>query len=137
MAQRNTNPKVVGYGGFQSYGVLPYPSNKMGKFAKQDEIYEKSISNQKNKTDSRESRRSITFLSKLQSPSGLNLWKRNSEYHQPRRFREYQTCQNGTGCQTNRKIQKPRERERFRDQEHHGISRRHVPKSPDRASLFC
>lgn len=43
MAQRNTNPKVVGYGGFQSYGVLPYPSNKMGKFDKQDEIYEKTL----------------------------------------------------------------------------------------------
>ena len=43
MAQRNTHPKVVGYGGFQSYGVKPYPSKKMGKHDHDGEIFEQSI----------------------------------------------------------------------------------------------
>jgi len=42
MAQSNTTPQVVGYGGFQSYGVLPYSSSKMGKHNRPDEIYEKT-----------------------------------------------------------------------------------------------
>ena len=41
--QRSIETKIVGYGGFQSYGVLPYPSDKMGKHDKPNEIYEKSI----------------------------------------------------------------------------------------------
>jgi len=41
--QRSIETKIVGYGGFQSYGVLPYPSDKMGKHDKSDEIYNKTV----------------------------------------------------------------------------------------------